>query len=150
MKKADALAVLTVLEQYQYVPNKEIAVMSWAEALDDDLPPQLAVATINRYYGQKHAASLPKMTPGDLNAAWAETKTREANRRQKALGGAPAGVPMPEWFKAAMMDAFGTTDLSGATSEAGKTKKSGAEVQAIFDSAAATAGIDLPSLRGER
>ena len=111
------------------LPYDDGGVEAWAAVLDESIEGLWAVEFVRHHYGRTDDF----LSPAVLNTAW-HKHVDSMRTRALALGPAsgPRLVPMPEWFKAAMEDSFGTTEL-------GKVKKSGADVQAIFDSAAALA-----------
>lgn len=148
MRNEEVAQLLAVLNQWQYLPmsdedSAKVTVFSWAEALDDDLPLKLALATVTRYYGDPSllASEKPKVTPGMLNGAWRDQK-RSTYERQALESSVPAHrVPMPYWFREAMMEAFGTANLQQVEAGLAHRKKSGPAVQAIFDAHMRRAGI---------
>ena len=145
MKTADVPLLLAALMQWQYVEVDDVSVQMWSRSLDDDMPVQFAVEAVAKHYSSPKLDH-DKLVPGHLNRMWHDEKKARHNRAIAA--GTEVGderVSMPEWFKAAMVDAFGTTDMQKAS---GNPKKlTGEQIQAIFDSAAQLGGHDPAAVR---
>ena len=129
MNKSEVALVVASLKPFgQYVgDDMQVTVETWAASFDNDMPVDFAVNYVTRWYSQPDAQ---RILPGHINSAWKDHKRR--GHRPAILARDTDRMPMPEWFKAAMIDAFGSTQL-------GRAPKRGVDVQRIFDDALAIA-----------
>lgn len=130
MREVEVAALLLFvngLDQRQ--GTDELKVRAWASMFDNecaDMDAAWAKGVVEHHY----ALTDDMLTPGHLVRAWKKRKALRYELEQEAWAGAEqTGEPMPEWFKSAMMEAFGHTDLGNL----GAVKKSAAEIQGIFD-----------------
>ena len=145
MKPSEVPLLIAAISQWQYTQSDEVSVQMWAQALDDDMPVKFAVEAVAKHYASP-TLDHDTLVPGHLNKMWHDEK--KARHTRAIVAGSEVGderVSMPEWFKAAMVDAFGTTDMS----KAGKNPKrlTGDQIQAIFDNASLLGGHDPAAVR---
>lgn len=150
MNSNEVMQLLALVSQYQYmnmsdVDSAKVTVFAWSSALDEDMPLKFALEAVSKHYASP-TLDHDKLVPGHLNRKWHDEK--KARHSRAIAAGSEVGderVPMPEWFKAAMWDAFGTTDMAKAG--ANPKRLTGDQIQAIFDSAAQLGGHDPAAVR---
>lgn len=125
MNKQEVALLLSALSEWQYIEPSEVGIQMWAASLDDVIPVDFAITYVAKWYGKADAT---KLLPGHINKAWKDSRSTIRDRHEIASYYTADKTPMPDWFKAAMMDAFGSTEL-------GRLPKSGRDVQEIFDQA---------------
>lgn len=129
MTKQEIALLLSALSEWQYVEPSEVGIQMWSASLDDAIPVEFAVQFVAKWYGKPDPT---KIVPGHINRAWKDQRSVIADRAAVASYRSSDRTPMPDWFKAAMIDAFGSTEL-------GRRPKTGTDVQGIFDQALALA-----------
>jgi hypothetical protein len=106
MNKQGAVLVLTTLSAYQPVERNDSVVESWLASLDPNMNGDWAVRYVADW-ASKRTDQQERLLPGHLNKAWRDREnSRRIAQQATVTGPVEERVPMPEWFKAAMHDAF--------------------------------------------
>jgi hypothetical protein len=122
---AELLAFASTLDGR--LPTDSGGVEAWALVLDEGMDAMFALEAARQHYADGDFM----LTPAHLNKRWRDYRKARAETRPSLAAQAQDEVlvPMPEWFRGAMREAFGTEDFAKIK----QTRRTGAEIQAIFD-----------------
>lgn len=126
MNKTDTARLLVTLSRLNnFHKEDEASVVVWQRTLDQGMTLEWAQQFALDHYGKS-----PDFLGTDkFNAGWHEFRKSQEQIALAAGVTVEERVPMPDWFKKAMLEGFGHADLD----HLGESKKSGAEIQEIFD-----------------
>lgn len=106
MNEQGVIVVLASIAAHQPMERSNVTVQSWQGSLAEDIEADWAVRFVAEWAG-KRVDQNDRLLPGHLNRAWREHKnSRRLAQQASVTGPLEERKPMPEWFKAALHDAF--------------------------------------------
>ena len=151
MRAAEVGALLNTIKTFQsYQEIGEAAELVWHKALTPAMGVGWAIDFVAAYYG-KEQMSDSQILPSDLNKGWKKRLADEqeenlASRQRDTVTKDAPVTGMPDWFAAAMQEAYGHTDFGNDAPAPGSAKRSAKDVHVIFEKHALTAGINLAQI----